>query len=60
MDNPAEAGARANLVAVAPTSKSLVFSILPGVSFGELDQYVEYVPHLVPRSARSSTKRGSW
>jgi hypothetical protein len=35
VDNPARAGARVNLAVVAPTSKSSVFSILPGVSFEE-------------------------
>jgi hypothetical protein len=58
VDNPAGAGAGVNLAVAAPTSKSPLFSILPGVSFGELDQYVEYVPRLAPRSACSSTKRG--
>jgi hypothetical protein len=42
---------------VAPTSKSLVFIVLLSASCNELVQYVEYVPHLVPRAPCSINKR---
>jgi hypothetical protein len=42
---------------VSLISKSQATIILPGVSYAELDPYVEYVPHSVPRASRSTSKR---
>ena len=51
-------GGDGSQVGISGTSKSRTAVILPGVSFGEPDlQYVEYVPRLVPRGARSTSKR---
>ena len=40
------------------TSKFQTTTIFPGISSANLDVYVEYVPHPVPRAPRSVRKRG--
>ena len=51
-------GAGGSLAGASLTSKPQTAVMLPGVSFANLDVYVEYVPHSVPRAARSVGKRG--
>ena len=46
------------LAGTSVTSKFPTSTALPGVSFGFVDVYEEYVPHLVPRGPRSVPKRG--
>ena len=46
------------LAVASTTSKSSISIAFPGVSFGFVDVYEEYVPHLVPRGPRSVSKRG--
>jgi hypothetical protein len=55
--NLARAGVGENPTGLSSISKSLVIKILPGASCNELIQYVEYVPHLVPRAPRSTNNR---
>ena len=57
-DLPANVEARGSLAGVSLTSKFQTTTIFPGVSFMNLDVYVEYVPHLVPRAPRTFRKRG--
>ena len=51
-------GTGGSLAGVSLTSKSQTVVMLPGVSSANLDVYVEYVPHSIPRAARSVVKRG--
>jgi hypothetical protein len=46
-----------SLAVAAPTSKSLLSTVLLGASCNESVQYVEYVSRLVPRAPRSINKR---
>jgi hypothetical protein len=55
--NPVGAGVGENPTRLSSISKSLVITILPGVSSRALDQYVKYVPRLVPRAPHSTSKR---
>jgi hypothetical protein len=55
--NPAGAGVGENPTRLFSISKSPVVTILPGASYNEVIQYVEYVPRLVPRAPRSTNKR---
>ena len=47
-----------DLAGASVTSKFPIATVLPGVSFGFVDVYEEYVPHLVPHDPRSVSKRG--
>ena len=47
-----------NLARASVTSKFPIATVFPGVSFGFVDVYEEYVPRLVPRGPRSVSKRG--
>ena len=47
-----------SLAGASLTSKFQITTMLPGVSSGVLDTYVEYVPRLVPRGPCSVSKRG--
>jgi hypothetical protein len=38
-------------------SKSRIISVLPGISLGELDPFVEYVSCPIPRAPHSTSKR---
>ena len=58
VDLPAIVGAGGSLAGASLTSKSQTTVMLPGVSSANPDVYVEYVPRLVPRAARSVSKRG--
>ena len=49
---------RENLVGASLTSKFQTTTIFPGVSSTNLDVYVEYIPHLVPRAPCTFEKRG--
>ena len=49
---------RNELAVASATSKSPISTAFPGVSFGFVDVYEEYVPRLVPRGPRSVSKRG--
>ena len=49
---------RETLAGASLTSKFQITTMLPGVSSGVLDTYVEYVPRLVPRGPCSVLKRG--
>ena len=55
---PSVVGTEGSLAEASLTSKSQTAVMLPGVSFANPDVYVEYVPHSVPRAARSVGKRG--
>ena len=57
-DLPAIVGAGGSLAGASLTSKSQTAVMLPGVSSINLDVYVEYVPHPVPRAPRTFGKRG--
>ena len=57
-DCPANVEARDSLAGASLTSKFQTTTMFPGVSSANLDVYVEYVPHLVPRAPRSVSKRG--
>jgi hypothetical protein len=56
-DNLASEEAGGSLAIAALASKSLVSTVLPGASYNESIQYVEYVSRLVPRAPRSINKR---
>ena len=47
-----------SLAGASLTSKSLTATMFPGVSSANLDVYIEYIPHPVPRGPRSVGKRG--
>ena len=47
-----------SLAGASLTSKFQTTTIFPGVSSANLDVYVEYVPHPVPRGPRTVEKRG--
>jgi hypothetical protein len=51
------AGVDKNQARASVTSKSRSVTILSGMSFGEFDHYVEYVPRPVPRTPRTTSKR---
>ena len=57
-DCPTNVEARDSLAGASLTSKFQTTTIFPGVSFANLDVYVEYVPRLVPRAPRTVGKRG--
>jgi hypothetical protein len=56
-DNPVVATVDGSQARALGVSKSQSIIVLPGFSLGELDLFVEYVPHLVPRAPRSTSKR---
>jgi hypothetical protein len=55
--NPVRARVGENPTGLSSISKSLVITILPGVSSRALDQYVEYVSRPVPQAPHSTSKR---
>ena len=57
-DLPANVEVGGSLAGASLTSKFQTTTIFPGVSSANLDVYVEYVPHPVPRAPRSVRKRG--
>ena len=57
-DCPANVEAGDSLAGASLTSKFHTTAMFPGVSFANLDVYVEYVPCPVPRAPRSVGKRG--
>ena len=57
-DCPANVEAGDSLAGASLTSKFQTTTIFPGVSSANLDVYVEYVPHPVPRAPRTVGKRG--
>jgi hypothetical protein len=56
-DNPVGAVVDGSQAGALGVSKSRIVTILPGVSLGELDPFVEYVPRPVPRAPRLTNKR---
>jgi hypothetical protein len=56
-DNPTGVKVGETLAGASSTSKSQATTILPGASILELDPYIEYVHHPVPRAPRSVSKR---
>jgi hypothetical protein len=56
-DKPARVKVGENLAGASSTIMSQATIILVGVSFVELDPYIEYVPRPVPQAPRSISKR---
>ena len=57
-DLPTNVEAGGSHAGASLTSKFQTTMIFPGVSSANLDVYVEYVPHPVPRAPRTVEKRG--
>jgi hypothetical protein len=56
-DNPVGAVVDGSHARALGVSKSQSITILSGISLGELDLFVEYVPRPIPRAPRSASKR---
>jgi hypothetical protein len=56
-DNPVGAVVDGSQAGASGGSKSRTVTVLPSVSLGELDPFVEYVSRPVPRAPRSTIKR---
>ena len=57
-DFPANVEAGGSLAGASLTSKFQTTTIFPSISSANLDVYVEYAPHPVPRAPRTFGKRG--
>jgi hypothetical protein len=56
-DNPVGVVADGSQAGASRVSKARTVTVLPSVSLGELDPFVEYVPRLVPHAPRTTSKR---
>jgi hypothetical protein len=56
-DNPVGAVVDGSQAGASRVCKARTVTVLPSVSLGELDPFVEYVPHPVPQASRTTNKR---